>query len=165
MSANQNIIIMGGWSNRIAHYEVSQMDYYYDKIVEDGESLGYYESTTVEAKFKNLLTKEEKMVNVKLSDLHDFIKNEDGSYCLSNNENKNLFTWLWNTLKSNNVIIKSAFKLSVNIAREYWNNMPVYYLNSKIGDNELIVSTKKVEFEIEDLSQISWLASKGFDYA
>lgn len=45
---------MGGWSNQIGHYEVSQMDYYYDDIKEEGQSLDYYNSKTVKVKFTNL---------------------------------------------------------------------------------------------------------------
>jgi hypothetical protein len=42
---------MGGWSNQIGHYEVSQMDYYYEDIKEEEQTLEYYNSKTVQVKF------------------------------------------------------------------------------------------------------------------
>ena len=80
---------MGGWSNKIGHYEVSQMDYYYDGIQEEGQTLEYYNSRNVKVKFTNLKTAQEKVIEVPLIELHDFVKDSDeenDTYLLASNE-------------------------------------------------------------------------------
>lgn len=159
---------MGGWSNQIGHYEVSQMDYYYDGICEEGQTLEYYNSKTVRVKFTNIKTSQEKVIEVPLIELHDFVKDdgENETYSLStSNEQKSLRNWLWNKLATSNIKVVSAFKLSINVPREYWGLCPDYYLNSKPLDGNVQISTNRVEFEIESLSVLDWLGSRGFIYA
>lgn len=159
---------MGGWSNRIGHYEVSQMDYYYDDINDEEQTLEYYNSKTVQVKFKNLKTNKEKMIDVPLIELHDFVKYKDSDlyFLSSENEDKSLRNWLWNKLKASNTKIISAFKLNIHLSnREYWKLCPDYFLNSKPLDDNIKISTNRVEFEIESLSVLDWLDSRGFYYA
>ena len=103
---------MGGWSNQIGHYEVSQMDYYYEDIKEEEQTLDYYNYKTVQVEFKNLKTKESKLIDVPLIELHDFIKyNDNDLYFLSSeNEEKSLRNWLWNKLKKSNIKVTSALR-------------------------------------------------------
>ena len=159
---------MGGWSNKIGHYEVSQMDYYYDGIQEEGQTLEYYNSRNVKVKFTNLKTAQEKVIEVPLIELHDFVKDSDeenDTYLLASNEEKSLRNWLWNKLAASNIKVVSAFKLSLNLHREDWDICPNYYLNSKPLDENVQISTNRVEFEIESISVLDWLGSHGFTYA
>ena len=159
---------MGGWANQIGHYEVSQMDYYYDDIKEEEQSLEYYNSKTVQVKFKNLKNNKEKMIDVPLIELHDFVNHEGKeTYFMSlDNEEKSLRNWLWNKLKASNTKVVSAFKLSIHLPnKEHWGCCPDYYLNSNPLNNNIQISTNRVEFEIESLSVLDWLGSRGFYYA
>ena len=79
---------MGGWSNQIGHYEVSQMDYYYEDIKDEEQTLEYYNSKTVQVNFKNLKTNKEKMIDVPLIELHDFIKYKDSDLYFLSSENE-----------------------------------------------------------------------------
>lgn len=159
---------MGGWANRIGHYEVSQMDYYYDGIEEENQTLEYYKAKIVNVKFKNLKTKAEKIIAVPLSDLHDFVKHNDSDlyYMSSDNEDKSLRNWLWNKLKSSNIRVVSAFKLNIHLSNSKdWSTCPNYYLNSRVGDENIKISIIPVELEITSIEQINWLGARGFYYA
>jgi hypothetical protein len=159
---------MGGWSNQIGHYEVSQMDYYYEDIKDEEQTLDYYNSKTVQVEFKNLKTKESKLIDVPLIELHDFIKYKDNDlyFLSSENEEKSLRNWLWNKLKKSNIKVTSAFKLNVHLSnRDNWKVCPDYFLNSKPLEDKITISTDRVEFEIESLEVLDWLGSRGFYYA
>lgn len=159
---------MGGWSNRIGLYEVSQMDYYYDGIEEENQTLEYYKAKFVDVKLKNLKTKAEKIIAVPLSDLHDFVKHDDSDlyYMSSDNEDKSLRNWLWNKLKSSNIRVVSAFKLNIHLSNSNdWSTCPNYYLNSPVGDENIKISIIPVELEITSIEQINWLGARGFYYA
>lgn len=159
---------MGGWSNQIGHYEVSQMDYYYEDIEEEEQTLEYFNSKTVQVEFNNLKTKETKTIDVPLIELHDFIKYKDKNlyFLSSKNEEKSLRNWLWNRLKKSNIEVTSAFKLNVYLTnKEQYKNCPEYFLNSNPLDDNIKISTNKVEFKIESLSVLDWLGNRGFYYA
>lgn len=158
---------MGGWSNQIGHYAAFQMDYYYDHIAEEA-SIEYYNSETVQVTLKNLKTNIEEKINVPLNELHDFVKQENNDlYSLNwNTEGKSLRDWLWKKLKKDKIKIISAFELNVHLSnRDYWKECPNYYLNSNLLDNNIKISTNKVEFEVKSLEELDWLGKRGFQYA
>lgn len=151
---------MGGWACRIGHYEVSQMDYYYDHIKDD-QALEYYNSITVQVKFMNLKTGQKKMIDVPLIELHDFVEWQEGCFTYIENEDKSLRSWLWKKLQSSNIKITCAFRLIVfdpKIGIEY-------FLNSLPFDDDIQISTKKKEFELDSLDAIDWILDRGFTYA
>ncbi len=152
---------MGGWANRIGHYEVSQMDYYYDGIPNGGQTLEYYKSKTVKVKFRNRMSKQERLIDVPLCELHDFIYNEErGLWDLSwETENKSLLDWLWRKLTTANIKVVTCLILSICGGNK---QCPTYYLKSKIGDNDIIITTERVEHEIERLEDIEWIYNMAF---
>jgi hypothetical protein len=155
---------MGGWSNRIGKYEVSQMDYYYENIKDENMPLDYYEKQAVQIKFKDLKTDKEKMIDVPLIELHDFIKYNDSDlyFLSSDNEDKSLMNWLWRKLKDSGTKIVCGFKLNVHTSNR---NCPSYWLNSKPMDENIVITTNPMEFEISDIKELFWIGERGFYYA
>lgn len=155
---------MGGWSNRIGRYEVSQMDYYYETIKDENMPLEYYEKQTVEVKLKDLKTGKEKMIDVPLIELHDFVKYDDSDlyFLSSKNDDKSLMNWLWRKLKESGTKIVCGFKLNVHTSNR---NCPNYWLNSKPMDDNIIITTNPMEFEISDIKELHWICERGFYYA
>lgn len=143
------------------------MDYYYDEIKTEKQTLDYYNSQKVDIRFKNLKTLKVKNVSVPLSELHDFVKHDDSDlyFLSSENEKKSLRNWLWNRLKKSNIKVTSAFKLNIHVDRDYWKVCPDYFLNSPIGNDDIKVGIQPMEFEIESIEQLEWLGSRGFYYA
>ena len=152
---------MGGWSNRIGKYQVSQMDYYYENIKENNMPLNYFQTQTVQVKLENLETGKEKMIDVPLIELHDLMKNNDDDL-YSINDNKSLMNWLWEKLKKSKTEIICKFKLNIHANNE---NCPTYYLNSKPMDDNIIITTNPMKFKIINIEELYWIGKHGFCYA
>lgn len=156
---------MGGWSVRIGNYEMSQIDYYYDDIFDEFQTLEYYQSKTVQVDFKNLTNKTIEKLEVPLYKLHDFEKHENSDlyYLTWHTEKKCLRIFFWEKLKELQIKIVCAFRLNIFVPIDCDSSLfPKYYLNSKPMDNNIQVSTKRVEFEIENLEALDWIGQKGF---
>lgn len=156
---------MGGWSNRIGRYEASQMDYYYDDIEEENMPLEYYHSQKVQIKLKDLITGKGKMIDVPLTELHDFEKHDDNDlyFLSSDNEDKSLMNWLWRKLKESETKIVCRFKLNVHL-QSGQRECPNYWLNSKPMNDNIIITTQPMEFEIKDIKELHWIGERGFYY-
>lgn len=148
---------MGGWTTRIGKWEAGQMDYYYEKIKEEGMPLSYYQAASVTVDIRDLHTGKKKQIQVPLCEMHQTKLEDDGTYTLIT-ECDTLFQWFWREIKKKGLLISSAFRINACAG------CPDYFLNSDIFDENITITTIKRVFEINTMEELDWLNEHGFVY-
>lgn len=150
------------FSTRIGNYTLSQWDFAYDNVKSDG-SLEYFQTTTVKAEFCNLISKETIELDIPLCEIHTIVPTLISFEIQANS--CDLFTYLWKYLQQNGIIIENTIRLRPHISDTFDSNGdPIdfskrvkYYLQSEIGDENVIIGIMPKKHIITDITQIEWL--------
>jgi hypothetical protein len=156
---------MGGTAYRIGRYVLSHGDWFWDDIPEDGiENPAFYTTYMVACEIWKQWTSHKIDKELSLETLFGVKQGEDGNYYLGD---KSPRTWFFNTLKSQNKTIDYWPELSLNFKDRSDKNgnylpPPYYFLQSPIGDNNIVIMPKPKRFTIKELWELDWLWEKGF---
>jgi len=169
---------MGGYAYRVGLYELHFMDYHYDEIPEDGaDSPQFFDTLLVDCEIIKLPEKwtkntklKTKKLSVPCSKLYTIKDHGDGTYGLEYDYNKpGPREWLFDTLKAQSKVLEIIPMLKLSVSRDddekYYKNVPDYYLQSNIGDEDIKTGMKPRTFLIENLEQLEWLSMRNFGYS
>ncbi len=149
---------MGRCVARIANQYLEHGDYVWD-YVKDKQSKEYYENYTIDATLKNVDTGKEKEIKIPLLELVD-IKLNRKTYSLSWRGNKSLHEYLYKLVVDMKIQIKGTPYVGVynrSISKKY-------FLQSKIGDDNIILAVKPRFMEIKKYEEYEWMAKNGLDF-
>ncbi|MFW6219749.1 MAG: hypothetical protein ACOC33_02830 [bacterium] len=160
---------MGRYVAKINEHYVEYGDYFWDYI-KRRKPKEYYENKFVEVDYENLATGEEKQIKIPIT---QFVKIRLLKKCYTwewkKDDEGSLHKWLYNYIKNElKENIEVYVKLDVYPTISYWYNEKEkytydYYLNSPIGDENIIITTKPKLMEITDYSQYVWLTYHCFE--
>ena len=155
---------MGGCVYRIGDYQALIKDYEYPKTYDDDDNpIKQDPAHIINVKLTNLLSGQEKEVQARLDELENLTP--DGFF--DEKMKRNPSHWLYERLRFLNrpILIIPSLSLHIgNAEAEVLKNMPRYYLNTDIMDENIQIITHPRIFEINDISELDWLASKGLSY-
>lgn len=153
---------MGGLVWRAGDYEMSIMDYEYpEEYDEDGKELEIDPNHIFNVKIINLLKGSEKEKQVELKYLYSL--DENNHFEGYGKETKDPLDWLFEQVKAT-AGVKIIPSVNQRCSTKESRQSPEYYLQSDIGDDNVILGTEPRMFLLEDRSQGKWLAAKNLGY-
>lgn len=160
---------MGRYIAGINEHYVYYGDWFWD-YVKTSKPKEYYENMFVEVNYKNLITKEDKEIKIPITEFVNIkLLKKYYTWEWKEIDYNPLHKWLYDYIKNElNQKIEVYIRLDVYPSESFWySNRDKYtynyYLNSSIGDENIIITTKPKIMEITDYSQYNWLKHHCFE--
>lgn len=146
---------MGRYGGRVGQYWINFHESELGRQTRT-KDLSRFQKRKVSIIFGSDSSSEEEVVKLPLSLVMPIVKT--GEWYEWHWENFSTLNILWNVLKLKkiNIILLSP---SIYSGGE---NGTLYYLRSKIGDSEIVLSNKVNHYHVRTLKQLQWLVNKGF---
>ena len=130
-------------------------------LSEEIEYRQYFMNFRVLVYFKNIERNETKFIKVPVIDIFPIKRKGEKKYKVHRrNKEKGFERWLFNLLKSKNIDIIEYPQLRLHNPHNI--ELRKYYLQSAIGDKNIIVGKKPVAHKIESVEDRKWLLENGF---
>lgn len=151
---------MGRYVATINNYYAEYGDYQWDYI-KDRQDLSYYENYFFDIEITNLNDNSIKQLKVPLLEFTD-VKKYRSKYGIKNNDKKTLFRWLFKYVQATlneKIVIYPYVTGNYSLMRYDEKNIIIdkYYLQTEIGDENVILGIKPKEIIIKDFDDIIWL--------
>ena len=149
---------MGRHTAKIANYYIEYGDYFFDYL-KDKQSKEYYENFVVDATLKDTYLDTEIEIKIPLLELAD-IKLNRKTYSVDWSGTKGIHQYLYGVVIKTGVQIKGTPYVSVSnrsISKKY-------FLQSKIGDDNITLAMKPRFMEIKKYEDYKWMGENGLEF-
>lgn len=152
---------MGRFIARINNYYVEYGDWMWD-YVKDRQDKEYYMTYNINATLENLDKKEKIDIEIPLIELVN-IKKYRSKYGIDWVDDKSLHKWLFNHIKSKNEKVE-GYPILRTARFDSFNEPKVenYYLQTDIGDDDIVIKSIKKAIEIKNYGDFMWLSDRLF---